>query len=130
MKPKAGIRMEIVHLDNQSASVNCSWAGSGTVNLTWFVDGATVDANIVAHDEDGSNALITLVWDSMEKLPGDTISISCRGQSAGNSNNTGAWASISEIMETITVPGKDTIVDDDSSEESDESPESNEEEEE
>ena len=85
------------------------FVASFQVNLTWFVDGATADADIVTQDEDGSNALITLVWDSMEKLPGDTISISCRGQSAGNSNNTGAWASISEIMETIIVPGGDTI---------------------
>ena len=98
------------------------------MNLTWFVDGATADEDIVAQDEDGSNALITLVWDSMEKVPGDIISISCRGESAENSNNTGAWASISEIMETISVPDKDTIMDEDSSEESDESDESDEEE--
>ena len=123
-------------------SVNCSWVGSGSGNLTWMVDGDAPDNENVEEAEGGSSALINLVWEKMGKNAGDRIRITCSGQSAGRTNETGAWASISEMMETIIVPGVSVEssrdaeseesdetseeTDDDTSEESEESDESDE----
>ena len=48
---------------------------------------------------------MNLEWEKMNKTSGDHLLISCIGESAGKNNNTGAWLSASEVMETIFVPG-------------------------
>eukprot|EP00092_Neocalanus_flemingeri_P010163 GFUD01010953.1.p1 GENE.GFUD01010953.1~~GFUD01010953.1.p1 ORF type:complete len:166 (-),score=43.80 GFUD01010953.1:177-674(-) len=106
IQPSSGIKMEVIDVNTQSASVNCSWAGSATGNLTWLVDGSAPELDTVQEGEGGASSLINLVWEKMGKNPGDMVLLSCSGQSAGKTNGTGAWVSASQMMETITVPGQ------------------------
>merc|ERR1712215_495210 len=83
--PKLKVDMEIVNNDNQSASVKCSWNVPGNVNLTWSVDGAPADAGTVTTDIDTSNSVISLVWDTLEKVDCD-VTIVCKGEIAGSAS--------------------------------------------
>jgi len=70
------------------------------LNQTWFVDNAPADAGNVTTDTDTSSSVITLVWDTMEKGAGDSLTISCRGETV-------YWniSRIYAVNETITIPG-------------------------
>ena len=58
--------------------------------------------------DDGDSSVINLEWEKMNKTVGDTILLSCVGESAGMNNSTGAWLSTSQVMETIRVPGNNS----------------------
>merc|ERR1712236_7949 len=99
-----GLKIENVNVDNQSASMKCSWGPDPEfvpfLNQTWFVDNAPADAGNVTTDTDTSSSVITLVWDTMEKGAGDSLTISCRGETVYD-HTFYAYA----VNETITVPG-------------------------
>ena len=83
-------------------SANCSWYGSGHGNLTWTVDGEEATSDEI--NDAGDSSVISLEWEKLNKTVGDTILLSCIGESGGRNNNTGAWLSASQVMETIRVP--------------------------
>merc|ERR1712236_164478 len=95
--------MEVIHLNKESASVNCSWTGGETANLSWTVDQAPlVDGMKV--EEDGESSLLVLNWNSLGKKGGDVVLVACTGRAAGNNTETGAWATAAQMMETLRVP--------------------------
>merc|ERR1712013_456725 len=94
-QPASGIKMEVLSVTNQSASANCSWYGSGHGNLTWTVDGEEATSDEI--NDNGTSSVISLEWEKLNK----TV-----GESGGRNNNTGAWLSASQVMETIRVPGE------------------------
>jgi len=96
--------MEILEVNNQSASANCSWYGTGQGNLTWTVDGEEVSEDTDEVKDNNVSSVITLEWEKVNKTAGDTVLLSCIGESGGVNNNTGAWVSASQVMETIMVP--------------------------
>eukprot|EP00091_Calanus_sinicus_P015858 TRINITY_DN3473_c0_g1_i2.p1 TRINITY_DN3473_c0_g1~~TRINITY_DN3473_c0_g1_i2.p1 ORF type:complete len:187 (-),score=66.01 TRINITY_DN3473_c0_g1_i2:153-713(-) len=108
MQPASGIKLDVTDLTNQSARVNCSWTGTGSVNLTWSLDGDVVPADLVEEGEGAASSVLQLQWEALGKNAGDVVLVSCTGESAGRTNDTGAWVSAAEMMETITVPGDDT----------------------
>ena len=83
-------------------------------------------------DQEESSNVLTLVWEDLEKMPGDVVVVSCAGASSGTTSNniTSAWTtSMSEVgiisnihklfslyhqvMTSVVVPGAG--VDDDDS---------------
>merc|ERR1712013_721128 len=110
-QPASGIKMEVLSVTNQSASANCSWYGSGHGNLTWTVDGEEATSDEI--NDNGTSSVISLEWEKLNKTVGDTILLSCIGESGGRNNNTGAWLSASQVMEKIItrrrVLGRKTI---------------------
>merc|ERR1719315_207675 len=96
-------RIENVNLDNQSASMKCSWDESGVgVNQTWFVDDVPADASTVTTDTDTSS-VINLVWDTMEKVAGANLTIWCKGEKSYD-NGLQQWVESDEVSKNITVP--------------------------
>merc|ERR1719189_2909205 len=77
-----GVSLEVRELSAQAASLSCGWAGSGSANLTWTVDGEAVEA---AEDssEEGSSSL-RLVWAELGRRPGEVVFVSCRGEAGAS----------------------------------------------
>merc|ERR1719378_1497232 len=103
LRPTAGINLEVIQLNNESASINCSWTGGETANLSWTVDQAP-PADGMKVEEDGGSSLLVLDWISLGKKGGDVVLVACAGRAAGNNTETGAWATAAQMMETLRVP--------------------------
>jgi len=95
------VNIDVVDINNKSASLNCSWSGPGSANLSWSVEGQSV----------GTGELLTITWDDLDKQAGEVVLVTCSGQSSGSSssNQTGAssWASVSEVTKSLIVPGSE-----------------------
>ena len=98
-------------------SLNCTWSGSGSANLSWTVEQQRVEVK--------EGELLTLDWADLGKKTGDVVFVTCSGESSGNSasNQTGvsSWASVStvilsyfnifrakisvQVSQTLVVPG-------------------------
>ena len=86
-------------------------------------------------DQEESSNVLTLVWEDLEKMPGDVVVVSCAGASSGTTSNniTSAWTtsmsevgiisnihklfSLYQVMTSVVVP--EAGVDDDDSEDYD-----------
>jgi len=107
------VNINVEEINNKSASLNCSWSGPGSANLSW-----TVEDQSVAVSE---GELLTITWADLGKEAGDVVFVTCSGQSSGSSasNQTGesAWASVSTVTKNLVVPGTEEGNIPDSSEE-------------
>ena len=57
-------------------------------------------------DQEESSNVLSLVWQDLEKMPGDVVVVSCAGASSGSTSNnvTSAWTtSMSEVIISISV---------------------------
>ena len=74
-------------------SLNCTWSGPGSANLSWTVEDQSVKVS--------EGELLTITWADLGKEAGDVVFVTCSGQSSGGSasNQTGesAWASVSTV---------------------------------
>merc|ERR1712222_147596 len=95
------VNIDVVKINNKSASLNCSWSGSGTANLSWTVEEQRVEVK--------EGELLTLDWADMGKEAGDVVFVTCSGESSGSSasNQTGdsSWVSVSTVTQNLVVPG-------------------------
>merc|ERR1719291_1401863 len=87
-----------MELSAQAASLSCGWAGAGSANLTWTVDGEAAEDS-----SEGGSSSLRLVWAELGRRPGEVVFVSCRSE-AGASGEAGAWASVAQVAETLLIP--------------------------
>jgi len=101
--PSPGVALEVLDINNQSATLNCSWTSPVAGNITWLVDNESVESD--SDSDDGS--LLKINWEDFDKNPGNLVVVSCTGESSGNN---GTWSGMSQVSETFMVPGGENVM--------------------
>jgi len=103
--PSPGVALEVLDINNQSATLNCSWTSPVAGNITWLVDNESVESD--SDSDDGS--LLKINWEDFDKNPGNIVVVSCTGESSGKN---GTWSGMSQVSETFMVPGGENVFED------------------
>merc|ERR1711935_30490 len=104
------LSIEILEIDEVTASLSCSLSGSSSPNLTWWIGQNPASPSTVKKAEGVSTVFLN--WEDLGLEEGDTITVTCETKNEEELNGTGVFI-LESVSDILVVPGEDSEVYDD-----------------